>query len=139
MLSVQIGQNHAITLIRESPKVGVDPLVSLEADLRKVVQRNKKRTRLAAWFAPVFYSLSSPRYHPEPEGMLIASPVYYVSLGCHPAECPALALRSDARERKLCNPILQSVIELEDVRAVGLLVDTLKMTTGISISIRWMP
>jgi hypothetical protein len=127
LLSVQIGQNHAITLTRESPKVGVDPLVSLEADLQKVVHRNKKRTRFATWFAPAFYVLSSLVIVLGPTDFLVTSPLFYLSIVLILTGVVVFLFGSDARERKRCKPVLESIIDLNDVRAVGLLVDILRM------------
>ncbi|MCW3098406.1 MAG: hypothetical protein JWL77_4024 [Chthonomonadaceae bacterium] len=126
-LSLEIGQNHAISLTLAPPKKESELLTALEAGLRRLIRQNQKRAGRAAWFAPVIYGLTFTIALLSPDQVLMTSPYFYVCVLVTLASVFGLVFRSDTRWRREYEPIFQEVVSLDDVHTVSILVDALKV------------
>lgn len=120
---------HASVPVRQDNRAEV-----LGLQLSQLVDQNQKRAGRAAWFAPVFLSLTtlsvliiSLLLGGDAGEALIASPMFYLWTVMVLISCLGLLFRSDTGLHEQSKQISQALARLDDIRTVGPLIDTLKM------------
>jgi hypothetical protein len=136
-LSSETGQSVKTLLHAADPTFEPDQVEVLGAALSRMAQRNQKCVGRAIWITPVTYAVAtvlvlSGNYllGNEHATALITAPLFYLPVLLLWAGSVSFNVISVIKLRKQCRQRVQVVADLDDVRAIGPLIDTWKLEDG---------